>query len=199
MTGDDEFYPEKEEPDYGECCKNDGRPAVKGSQFCQYHREQFEMDITILPTPTQAPLEELFNPSTSEPTDFVIDLGDLPSSGEARLRLATDVLKAVNVVVDEMDGDFDPMAVREYTDQLKVMLDEGISLFNIMVGRWALSKTYNIGERVYFQYYGLTHIGEIKTIGKSEILISFEHSNKNKKGEPEHIETWRRKDQVKKP
>ena len=131
--------------------------------------------------------------------DTVLDLDHLPESGEARLALAVEMLKTTRQIVDELQGDFDLEAVKAYTDQLKSMLDDGVSLYNILAGKWALERRYAVGELVYFEYYDMTHIGKIKTIAKSELLIEFEYTPKNKKGAQKHVETWRRKDQVHKP
>jgi hypothetical protein len=135
-----------------------------------------------------------------EPDEFIIDLGELPASGEERLKLATGVLRAVQDATGEITEDTNPASVKEYNEQLKAMLDEGITLYNLMLGKWAMAKAYQVGESVYFTYYGVSHIGQIESIGKSEALIKFTHRNKEcPKDEPKEIMTWRRKDQIKKP
>jgi hypothetical protein len=211
MTDDDEFYPQTAHTEtmfdppkkdmfqvLGELDTGpELEPPVTDEQYqARAKGDPTAPDLDI----TEEQLVEMVSDVTNTDDDTVLDLDHLPESGEERLKLGVELLKTVRSVVDELGGDFDPSAVKVYADELKSMLDDAVSLYNLMVGKWALAKVYQAGELVYFDYFNMTHIGKIKTIAKHELLIEFEHTPKNRPGsEARHIETWRRKDQVRKP
>ena len=137
-----------------------------------------------------------------EPTNFeyIIDLGDMPASGDERMDIALAVLRALDDSLDELTGDLNPAKIKKYVEQMQRMLSDGITLYNIMRGRWAIEKEYKVGDIVYFDYYSVSHMGEIETIGKNKVLIKFKHRHKDRPNdEPKEIHTWRRRDQIKKP
>jgi hypothetical protein len=139
--------------------------------------------------------------SAPEPTHFeyVIDLGDMPITGDERMDVSVGILKALEKSLDGLDEHLTPEKVKAYNLQLQKMLDSGITLYNLMLGTWAIEKVFKVGQAVYFTYYGVDHLGHVETIGKSKVLIKFVHHNKDNPKEETEILTWRDRSQVKVP
>lgn len=213
MTDDDsEFYPtsvkrsptvteEAEEQLGGPLEESDADLA--GVQTCDVKPDDHLEADTVLVNPSDGSSTPLVNeplPEHPVSVSFVVDLGDVPTTGDERMVMAADVLKALERSLDELSGDLDPDKVKAYTDQLQRMLSDGITLYNIMRGRWAINKEFKVGDRVYFDYFGVRHMGDVVTIGKSKVLISFMKYNKDHPNEGGvETKTWRRREQVSRP
>jgi hypothetical protein len=131
---------------------------------------------------------------------FEIDLGELPASSRERIDIAVGILRAVERSLELVDGDVTPEIVKRYTEQLQSMLDGGITLYNLILGKWSMEKVYQVNQGVYFSYYGVWHLGHVESVAKSRVLIRFKLPNKDRPNDsPREVLTWRDKTQVKVP